>query len=99
MGTIVKDIPKTLTPAKAKNLLKKVRAEYLLGFDDFKHDMNLEAETIEEHGVEQSEWQDTINFYVKEIRTYTRDHIKLVKTIKAAEKRHADSKAKTKRSK
>lgn len=96
MGTILSDIPKTLTPGKAKNLLVKIKKELLLGVNELKHDLELEAEIIEELGVEKSEWLDTINYHTKELKTYTRDYIKLVKAVKKSVDAHETKKKRSK---
>lgn len=88
MTIIVSDIPKTLTVKKANDLIKKCQEQCVAFTDDLKHDLKIELETITEIGEEHSEWRDTINFHVKEIKTAVTDYKRLLKAINKAQQLH-----------
>lgn len=83
-----KDVPATLTGAKAKVLRDKVIKQTMQFVEDLKHDLEIEADVILHVGEEHSDYSDTIKYHVKEIRFAMRNLKMVGRRIKKAEYAH-----------
>lgn len=87
-NVLPKDVPNTLTIAKAKSLRSKSRKVTTSIIDCLKSDLLIEMNIIVEHGEEHTEYSDIIKHHVSDIRWALRNYINVERRIKKAVNAH-----------
>lgn len=87
-NVLPKDVPKTLTTAKAKSLRSKLRKSTIATIEGLKSDLIIEMNIIVEHGEEHADYSDTIKHHVSDIRWALRNFIFVERRIKKAVDAH-----------